>query len=98
LNGKAVIGMSESTAKKARKEEAEKKIIFRITIDVHEDGGFGMEVPKGASMVTALDVLMKASQKVFETFVQALQRKQAASAIVRPVGGIPEGLLRREPS
>jgi len=90
--------MSEKAAKQARKEDAEKKIIFRIAIDVLEDGGFVMEVPKGASMVTALDVLMRASQKVFGTFVNALQQKQAASAIVQPVGGIPEGLLRKSPS
>ncbi len=87
--------MSEKAAKQARKEAGDKKIVFRITIDVHDDGGYAMEVPKGASMVTALDVLMRASQKVFGTFVQALQKKQAAQALVQPMGGIPEGLLRR---
>lgn len=90
--------MSEKAAKATRKEEAEKKIIFRITIDVQDDGGFIMEVPQGANMITTLDVLMRASQKVLGTFAQALQQKKAASAIVQPVGGIPEGLLRREPS
>ncbi len=87
--------MSEKSAKAERKAGAEKNVIFRITIDVHDDGGYAMEIPKGASMVTACDVLMRASHKVFGTFVQALQRKQAAQSLIQPMGGIPEGLLRR---
>ncbi len=87
--------MSEKKAKAQRKEAEEKKTIYSITIDVYEDGGYAMEVPKGASMASAVDVLMRASQKVFGTFVQALQRKQATQALVQPMSGIPEGLLRR---
>lgn len=90
--------MSEKAAKQARKEEASGKILYTILIEVHNDGGYAMEVPKGASMPLTCDVLMRASHKVYTTFVEALNKQQAAKTLVKPVGGIPEGLLRRSPA
>lgn len=89
--------MSEKQAKAERKAAAEGNIKYVISITVMKDGGFEMEVPKGSSIPLTLDVLMRASQRVLATFVQALQQKKAASAIIQPAGRIPDGLLRRAP-
>ena len=89
--------MSEKTAKADRKKAAEDNIAFAIGITVMKDGGYTLDVPQGASMPLTVDVLMRASLKVYNTFIEALNRKQMASKIVQPVGGIPDGLLRRAP-
>jgi len=90
--------MSEKAAKAARQQAAEEDILYTIIVKVRKDGGFEMEVPKGANIPLTLDVLMRASQKVLNTFVETLQKQKATQAMVQPVAGIPEGLLRREPS
>jgi hypothetical protein len=84
--------MSEKAAKADRKKE---EFLYTITINVARDGGFSMEVPKGANIPLTLDVLMRASQKVLGTFVNTLQQQKAIQGLVKPAGGIPEGLLRR---
>ena len=89
--------MSEKAAKAARKEAEANKVLYSIVIEVHNDGGYALEVPKGASMALTCDVLMRASHKVYTTFMEALNKKQAAQSLIKPVGGIPGGLLRRSP-
>lgn len=87
--------MSEQQAKAARKRAATED--YEITIRVMKGGAFEMEVPKGASIPTTLDVLMRCQRQVWETFLKTLQAQQVAKRIVQPVGGVPEGLLRRAP-
>ena len=84
--------MSDKAAKATRKAA---EILYTITIRVAPDGGFEMEVPKGANIPLTLDVLMRASQKVLGTFISTLKQQKAAESIIQPAGGIPEGLLRR---
>lgn len=87
--------MSERTAKAARKEEEEKpKILFSFVVEVHEDGGFALEVPKGAPIPLVLDVLMRAQRKVWDVFIKAFHKKTTQPQIVIPTG-VPEGALRR---
>jgi len=90
--------MSEKAAKAERKQAAEEDILYDITIRVRKDGGFEMIIPQGANIPLTLDVLLRSCTKVLTTFVEALQKQQVAKAMVQPVAGIPEGLLRREPA
>jgi len=87
--------MSEKQAKAARKQEAVDEAWYDIIISVKKNGGFQMEVPKGSPIPMTLDVLMRCQKQVWDTFLSTLQAQQAKQQLVKPVGGIPEGLLRR---
>ncbi len=89
--------MSEKAAKAERKAIKAEDIAYVVTIRVLKSGGFEMEVPQGASIPTTMDVLMRCQGQVWNTFLTTLQKQAAAKKLVQPVGGIPEGLLRREP-
>ena len=102
MNRKVVPAMSEKAAKAERKKADEAARVentnFVITITVMKDGGFEMIVPKGASVILAQDVLMRAQTQVWNTLLQNMAKTAAAAGerkIMRPMPGIPEGLLRR---
>lgn len=93
--------MSESKVKAERKEEKEKaeaeaqEVLFQIVIDVHKNGGFSMLVPKGASVILAQDVLMRAQTQVWGTLLENMAKMGKGQRLVQPMSGIPEGLIRR---
>ena len=91
--------MSQRRAKEARRKAEAENVLYQIVITVNADGGFELEVPKGASVPLTLDVLMRAQKQVWDTFLVKLNQQAAEKRMVQPIpsGRIPEGLLRRQP-